>query len=130
MTFRFDENLKFGETAYVRVGVFDEGHGSWGLRYSTASGGSAVAFTARKSNTGSWIEVRTNLTDLACCDRATATLPRGGHLELFDADAGVNGADGDADPDTFGWIEAQRQPFLFALTDHIVELPASRTQLV
>lgn len=133
MTFRFNENLKFGgsgATSYVRIGVFDEGHGSWGLRYAKANGGSAVAFTMQKSNTGSWIEVRTNITDLGCCGQATATLPRGGQLELFDSDAGVNGVDGDTDPDTFGWIEVQRQPYLFSLTEHVVEVAASATLLV
>ena len=96
---------------YVRVGYFDEGHGSWELHYaSTAAGGGAMKLAAHvsKQDTQEFIEIRLKLTD-----DFDLELAHGGaaHFALVDSDAAVGapglGRDGgwaSSDPDVFACV--------------------------
>lgn len=93
---------------YVRVGFFDEGHGSWELHYASSaatSGGMKLAAHVKKTDTREFIEIRLKLTDL------DLALSHGGaaHFSLTDSDAklfprpGSSGGWASSDPDVFAY---------------------------
>jgi len=126
MAFRLDEALGLGPAVRVRVGFFDEGTGSWGLKYSQKHGSTGM-LTISKTDTGKWVEARANLTDFACCEPKNL-MEGGGHLQLVDLEA-ENGAG--AEPDTFGWLEVKRDDFYFPIAEgRIVEMQAETWEAI
>jgi hypothetical protein len=89
---------------HVRVGFYDEGHGSWELHYASSSGSSAtggggrkLAAHVQKNDTREFVEVRLVLTDLdldlelqGLAHRrhgGSSSVVMMGHFELVDTDA-------------------------------------------
>jgi len=122
MGFRLHPEFNPGSTPFVRVAFFDEGSGSWGLRYAV-SGGSRFAFSMQKGNTREWIEVRIQLSDFHCCAAG------GPHLELVDDDFGELMNNG-ADADTFGWLEIQKENFVMQLAPKVVHATAEVSSII
>jgi hypothetical protein len=116
---------------HVRVGYFDEGHGSWALYYAaspSSGGGMKRAALVQKQDSGEFVEVRLRLSDL---DLGRAG-DRGGqvHFALADPDAVVGGGGGageiwtSPDPDVFAWVEVLSSPFLYAMAEVVHDLGA------
>ena len=143
--------LNFNSTAlHLRVGFFDEGHGSWMLEVGySKSDNDDPKFekigSVTKSNSGEWIEARATIKSATVTADETVTVTANETAtvtadETVTVTAGVTadftlqdishlrltdtdaGLMGKKDDDTFGWIEVSKIAFTYNFTTSVINI--------